>query len=66
MGFLQRCNELIPIADAARITGIRRTVIAAGFRSGALPRTYVHGKMRVTLADVCDWYTRGGRGGRAA
>jgi hypothetical protein len=55
---------MISLAEAARLTGIHRATIVAGFRSGALPRTYVHGKMKVTLRDVSEWYTRGGRGGR--
>ena len=57
-------TDMISIRDAARLTGIHRAAIVAGFRSGALPRTYVHGKMKVTLRDVSEWYTRGGRGGR--
>jgi hypothetical protein len=57
-------TDMISLHDAARLTGIHRATIVAGFRSGALPRTYVHGKMKVTLRDVSEWYTRGGRGGR--
>jgi hypothetical protein len=57
-------TDTISIHDAARLTGIHRATIVAGFRSGALLRTYVHGKMKVTLRDVSEWYTRGGRGGR--
>jgi hypothetical protein len=57
-------TDTISIHDAARLTGIHRATIVAGFRSGALPHTYVHGKMKVTLRDVSEWYTRGGRGGR--
>jgi hypothetical protein len=57
-------TDMISLHDAARITGIHRATIVAGFRSGALPRTYVNGKMKVSLRDVSEWYTRGGRGGR--
>lgn len=61
---LSWATDMISLAEAARLTGIHRATIVAGFRSGALPRTYVHGKMKVTLHDVSEWYTRGGRGGR--
>lgn len=57
-------TDMLSIHDAARLTGIHRATVVAGFRSGALPRTYVQGKMRVTLRDVSEWYTRGGCGGR--
>ena len=59
-------KDMISLHEAARLTGIHRAtpVELPGFRSGALPRTYVNRKMRVTLHDVSEWYMRGGRGGR--
>jgi hypothetical protein len=35
MGLLQKCDELIPIVDAARITGIRRTAGAVSKRAAS-------------------------------
>ena len=57
-------TDMISLHEAARLTGIHRATLVAGFRSGNLPRTYVNGKMRVTLRDVSEWFMRGGRGGR--
>ena len=49
---LRATSDLIGFRDAERLSGIPRHRIIDAFLRGAIPRVYVEGRMKVTLADL--------------
>jgi hypothetical protein len=51
---LRATSDLIGFRDAERLSGIPRHRIIDAFVRGAIPQTYVDGKMKVALRDLRD------------
>ncbi len=53
--------DLLSFREISRATGIKREALTEAFRTGAIPRVYVNGKMRASLRDVRDLQRRGAK-----
>jgi hypothetical protein len=51
---LRATTDLIGFRDAERLSGIPRHRLIDAFVRGAIPRTYIDGRMKVRLADLRD------------
>jgi hypothetical protein len=51
---LRATSDLIGFRDAERLSGIPRRRIIDAFVRGAIPQTYVEGRMKVSLRDLRD------------
>jgi hypothetical protein len=49
---LRATTDLIGFRDAERLSGIPRHRLIDAFDRGAIPRVYLDGRMKVTLADL--------------
>lgn len=58
---LRATTDLLGLRDAERLSGIPRHRLIDAFRRGAVPRVYVEGRMKVTLADLRDLQLGGAR-----